>query len=186
MTVAVRGAVELLERAVGYTLGSLHEVTADVMDGPTPCREWNLHQLLAHLNDGLLTLHDALDSGSVDLEPVGGQTCPVDVLQTRASGLLGALSTHDGRPEVSIGDCSVPTFLVAGCGALELTVHGWDVAQACGVRSPIPRKLASELLELAPLLVTDAERPGRFAAPVDVPAAASPGDQLIAWLGRTP
>jgi uncharacterized protein (TIGR03086 family) len=69
---------------------------------------------------------------------------------------------------------------------VEIAVHGWDVAQACGRPRPIPPQLAEELLQLAPLLVTDADRPGRFAPPVAVPAGASPGDRLVAFLGRGP
>jgi uncharacterized protein (TIGR03086 family) len=75
---------------------------------------------------------------------------------------------------------------VTSVGAVEIAVHGWDVAQACGHPRPIPPQLAKELLRLAPLLVTDADRPGRFAAPVAVPAHASPGDRLVAFLGRDP
>jgi hypothetical protein len=40
------------------------------------------------------------------------------------------------------------------------------------------------MLGLCPLLV--AGREGLFAAPVQVPPGASPGDQLIAYLGRVP
>lgn len=64
--------------------------------------------------------------------------------------------------------------------------HGWDVARACGQHHPIPPPLAEEMLELAPLFVTDADRTARFAAPIDVPPLASPGDRLIAFLGRRP
>jgi hypothetical protein len=42
------------------------------------------------------------------------------------------------------------------------------------------------MLELSPLFVTDADRPARFAAPIDVPPLAGPGDRLIAFLGRHP
>jgi hypothetical protein len=40
------------------------------------------------------------------------------------------------------------------------------------------------MLRLCPLLVTGRE--GLFAGPVEVPAQASPGDQLVAFLGRDP
>lgn len=184
--VAVGGAVELLERAVGYALGSLHEVTPESMAGPTPCAGWTLHRLMAHLDDGLQALYGALDEGAVDVEPIVQETCPVAVLQARASGLLGALSAPGGREAVRIGGCELTTALVAGCGALELAVHGWDIARACGVRHPLPHALATDLLELAPLLVTPHDRPARFATPVPVPTTATPGDKLVAWLGRTP
>jgi len=65
-------------------------------------------------------------------------------------------------------------------------VHGWDISVACGARRPVPPGLAAILLPLAPLLISPATRPGLFADPVPVPAWASPGDQLVAFLGRQP
>ncbi|WP_208325832.1 hypothetical protein [Amycolatopsis arida] len=57
-----------------------------------------------------------------------------------------------------------------------------------GVRPPppVPPRLAEELLVLCPHLVTAADRPAPFAAPVAVPATADPGDRLVAFLGRHP
>jgi hypothetical protein len=71
-------------------------------------------------------------------------------------------------------------------GAVEVAVHGWDVAQACGSRQPIPPALATGILEIVPLVVTSATRELCFAAPVTVSPLASPGDLLIALLGRDP
>ena len=49
---------------------------------------------------------------------------------------------------------------------------------------PIPAGLATRMLRLCPLLV--AGRENLFAVPVAVPAQASPGDQLVGYLGRRP
>jgi uncharacterized protein (TIGR03086 family) len=80
----------------------------------------------------------------------------------------------------------MPSTLLACTGALEISVHGWDVARACGHDRPLPVPLAVDLLSVAPLLVDDADRPGRFAGPVDVPPSAGAGDRLLAFLGRQP
>ena len=77
-------------------------------------------------------------------------------------------------------------FLFAVTGALEITVHGWDIAVACDARRPVPPGLAAVLLPIAPLLITQAIRPGLFADPVRLPGPACPGDQLVAFLGRQP
>jgi hypothetical protein len=78
------------------------------------------------------------------------------------------------------------TGVLIATGALETAVHGWDVARACGIRSQIPLALAVELLDFAPMLVTAADREQLFAPPAAVAAAASPGDRLAAFLGRSP
>jgi hypothetical protein len=58
-------------------------------------------------------------------------------------------------------------------------------ARAGGNRgTPIPAALATRMLRLCPLIV--AGRESLFAVPVEVPAQASPGDQLVGYLGRRP
>jgi hypothetical protein len=46
--------------------------------------------------------------------------------------------------------------------------------------------LATGLLAICPLLVTEATRHRLFGAPVAVSPLASPSDQLVAFLGRSP
>lgn len=174
--------VGLLERAVTYTLGCLHAVTPDALSRPTPCHDWDLRALLWHLVDSLAALREAADDGHVGLEPVPVDTDdPIAATRDHARQLLGAWTAQDGRPEVSIAGCPVTTDIVARAGALEVAVHGWDIARACGEVRPIPRALADELYPLALLLVSDADRPVRFAAPVE---PETPADRLLAYLGR--
>lgn len=184
------GGVTLLERAISYTLGSLRIVTPESMSRPTPCRDWDLRALLVHMDDSLAALQEAVDTGRVDLDaaaadgdPAAG---PVAALRNRACRLLGAWATAGGHDAVSVAGHPLTTGVVTGTGAVEVAVHGWDVARACGSHRPIPSPLAEEMLELSPLFVTDADRPARFAAPVDVSPLASPADRLIAFLGRSP
>jgi hypothetical protein len=65
-------------------------------------------------------------------------------------------------------------------------VHGWDIARACGRRRPIPPVLASGILSVVPLVVTDSVRDLRFDRPLSVSPLAAPGDRLVALLGRSP
>src|SRR6266536_3613442 len=176
------GGVALLERATGYTLGSLHLVTPAAMERPTPCRDWDLRALLAHMDDALVALDGSDGAGG----EVAGGLDPVARLRDRACRLLGSWTGADGSKPISIGGHELPASVLTSAGALEIAVHGWDVAQARGRRRPIPPSLASELLVIAPFLVSEADRPMRFAPPVDLPSSASPSDKLIAYLGREP
>jgi uncharacterized protein (TIGR03086 family) len=189
-TAASIGGIALLERAINYTLGSLQIVTPETLSHPTPCRDWDLRALLGHLNDSLLALSEAVDLGHVDADGSVGDGDPpgdpVAGLRNRARQLLGAWTAADRRHLVSVAGSPLTAGIVTGTGAVEVAIHGWDVARACGWHRPIPPSLAEELLELSPLLVTDADRPVRFARPVDVPPLAGPGDRLIAFLGRRP
>jgi uncharacterized protein (TIGR03086 family) len=189
---ALLGGVAVLERAIAYALGSLAMVTPDALGAPTPCRHWDLHDLLEHLHDSMAALQEAVAVGRVVTCPdpataAGAKGEAVIVLvRDRAACLLGTWANAGGAPTVRIDDEPVTAPLVAGAGAIEVAVHGWDIGQACGRPRPIPGELADELLDLSMLLVRERDRPGRFAPPVPVPADAPSSDRLLAFLGRRP
>jgi uncharacterized protein (TIGR03086 family) len=200
------GGLGLLERALGYTLGSLRLVTPAALGRPTPCAGWDLATLLAHLDDSLAALHEAAEPGAVRPRPAarsefaspadpatpappGTAADPARRLRDRACRLLGAwtaAAAAGGGPEVSVDGLPLTAGLLTGVGAMEVAVHGWDVARGCGADRPIPPSLADELLDLATVIVDDADRPTRFGPAVAVHLAAGPADRLVAFLGREP
>lgn len=192
MTPAHDPGVGWLERALGYALGSLQLVTTQALFWPTPCRAWDVAALLDHVDESLASLHEAVVVGHVghlgreagtNQEP---EIDPVARLRTRACTLLGAAAGSENTTVVSVGDEELPREMMYGVGALEVAVHGWDLALACGTHRPIPAELATALLPVASLVVTDDDRPARFAAPVEVPSSADEASRLLAFLGRRP
>lgn len=186
-TPSLVGGLGLLERAMGYTLGSLQLVTSRDLGRRTPCADWDLRELLLHMTDSLDALHEAADTGHVGMlaagSPAAGAGDLVEGLRDRACQLLGAW-TSTADTDVEISDLALTAGLVASTGALEVCVHGWDVAAACLVDRPIPATLARDLLDVAFVVVTDTDRPHRFARPRPVSADASASTRLLAWLGR--
>jgi uncharacterized protein (TIGR03086 family) len=187
----VTGGFRLLASAVRYALASAEPVTPPMLSRPTPCTGWNLETLLDHVSDSAGVLHGAITAGCVGLGPPRGGDPPgrdpIRGLHRQTTRLLTACAaTAPAQQLAVVGDRELTTGMVALVGAVEITVHAWDISVACGVRRPIPPGLAVILLPLAPLLITPASRPGLFADPVPVPAQASPGDQLVAFLGRQP
>jgi uncharacterized protein (TIGR03086 family) len=183
---ALVGGVAVLERAVAYALGSLALVTPEALGRPTPCRYWDLQDLLEHLLDSMAALQEAIEVGRVDRQPVPVAADVIVVLRAQATRLLGSWANAEGSTTVCVEDTTVTAPLVAVAGAIEVTVHGWDVAQACGRNRPIPDDLADELLGLAVLFIRAPDRPGRFGAPIGVPLEAAASDRLLAFLGRRP
>ena len=184
-------ALELLECAVRYGLAGAEQVTPQLLARPTPCRGWNLEILLYHVGDSIEALSEAMATGSIELGSAQDRDRPeadaVSVLRSSAASLLGVCSTAGtGVQRVAIGERELTHGKVAAVGAIELTIHGWDIWAACGGCRPIPPVLASVLLPIAPLLVTPGTRPGLFADPIQLPGAAPPADQLVAFLGRQP
>lgn len=180
------GGVGLLARAVEHALVCLDAADGAALDRPTPCAGWDLRALLDHVNDSLLALHEAAALGRV-FPDTGDhvRTDPIAVLRDRATRLVGAWTPPVPRKEIALGELALTTAIVTTTGALELTVHGWDVARACDADGTIPDGLAAEMLDLVPLLVTAGDRPSRFAAAVP-DSWAAPGDRLVAFLGRHP
>jgi uncharacterized protein (TIGR03086 family) len=167
------------------------QVARGEMTLPTPCADWDLEALLAHLAASMADLESVLRTGHLDLEPGDPATPdpdgddPVELLRDRAANLLfSCYAHHDPDRFVLVGGLPLPAGIVTCTGAVEIAVHGWDVRAARGRGSPIPPALATRMLRLSPLLITGHE--GLFGTPVPVPAQASPGDQLVALLGRHP
>lgn len=182
---------ELLERAIGYALTSVQAVTPDMLARRTPCEGWDLEMLLLHLRDSLAALHDALRHGRVGLapEPPAPDEDLVSAVRVRAVRLLRASMSAE-RPvppeRVDIGDRHLDGDLMAAAGAIEVAVHGWDIAQASGQRSPVPPALAEALLTICPLVVPESPRHPLFAEPVEPAFGAAAADRLVAFLGRRP
>ena len=185
-SLALVGGVAVLERAIAYTLGSLAAVTPDALARPTPCAAWNLRDLLGHLHDAMAALQDGAQTGRVSIVAVPAGDDVLSLVRDRAGRLLGAWANADGSAPIWVHGQPVTAPLMATAGAIEVAVHGWDIAAACGHDRPIPDDLAGELLDLSAVLIRDSDRPGRFGPPVPVPADAAPGARLLAFLGRPP
>jgi uncharacterized protein (TIGR03086 family) len=193
--VGLTGAVALLERAVEYGLKSVEAIEQDTLARPTPCAGWDLESLLCHVNESMAALTQGADGGGIDLVPSTGRGT---LRGGRAEDLVAAFRAGscrmlDGWRRMT-GDSAQPNVAgttiaggtVAMVGAVELAVHGWDIAEACGARRPIPEPLALDILHWTPLIVEGGTRPTLFAEPVRVPRLASPSDRLVAFLGRSP
>jgi uncharacterized protein (TIGR03086 family) len=201
----VRIEYRLLDRAVRYALSAAGHVSPQLLPAATPCAEWDLGRLLAHLGDSLDALAEGLSARSVGpghlccgAEGSAGAPSAPAASDADADGLIAGLAVRatvlltacaevpGGQEPVAVGDRLLTTSVVAITGAIEVAVHGWDIAVTCGDHEPVPSRLATELLPYAALLVPRRGRPGLFADPVLVPRRTSAGDRLVAFLGRQP
>ena len=187
--------LDLLRWATSYALASTRLATPQRLPYPTPCDGWDLGWLLHHVSDSVGVLHEAITTGCIGPGPAaedgdGPDPDVVSGLYRRAGRLLAACAlAAPASPAghlVTVGDQGLPAKMAVAAGAIEITVHGWDISVACGSRQPVPPDLAALLLPIAPLFITPGTRAGLFADPVPVPGQACPGDQLVAFLGRQP
>jgi uncharacterized protein (TIGR03086 family) len=178
---ALGDAVELLERSLAYTRVALADVDDPLLGRPTPCAAWTLDGLLGHMSDSLDAFTEAA-GGWVEVRRPDPTPSRVAALQDKACALLGAWA-RAAPDTVTVGDRSVAAPLLVATAALEVTVHGWDVAQATGRRTPIPPLLARHLLPVAHAVVSVDDRGVRFAPELPAPAT-SYDARLLAFLGR--
>jgi len=181
MSTALAGAVELLDRSLAYTRTALAGVRAEHLPLTTPCRDWPLTVLLAHMDDGLDAYTEAT-SGRVALTRTTGLS-PVESIRDKACALLGWWLAHP-PDDVGLGDLRLPSQTLVAAAALEITLHGWDVHATIGRPVPIPDDLAVPLLTVARVVVVDEDRQGCFAPPVPPAPPATDSQRLVAFLGR--
>lgn len=125
--------------------------------------------LLGHVTDSVNVLHKAIIAGRTGIRGAPGGSDPVLRLRGQLVALLATTAAAGADRPVAIRDRELTASMVAVTSAIEITVHGWDIAVACGRSRPVPPGLAAVLLATAPLLVP-----------------ACPGDELAAFLGRRP
>ncbi|MFD3521179.1 TIGR03086 family metal-binding protein [Streptomyces sp. NPDC058653] len=178
--------------------GLLDGVDEKHFTGPTPCPEYTVRELLAHLVGLTLAFRDA---GKKNLG-VTTDTSPAGELPQLEDGWREALlSQMDGLVETwrspdawqgftRAGGVDLPGE-VAGLVALnELVVHGWDLARSTGQPYEVDRaSLEATLAFLAPAAASAeaGEAPeGLFGPPVPVPDDAPLLDRVIGLSGRRP
>lgn len=168
----------LLDRAVAYAETVLTDLTDADLRRATPCEGWDVGRVVLHLADVADALVDLLDTGRLAL-PEPQRTDDPDPVCVLRSGLI--------RLDARLASAVDPERVAAAAqaGAIELTMHGWDIGVARDPGHATPPRLAGEVLELATSIVDDDIRDPIFAPPAEVPAEAPAAERLAAFLGRS-
>ncbi|WP_329379522.1 TIGR03086 family metal-binding protein [Streptomyces sp. NBC_01716] len=178
--------------------GLLNGIDEKHLASPTPCPEYSVRELLAHLVGLTLAFRDA---GKKELG-VTTDSSPSKALPQLPDGWRGALLTQlDGLVEVwrspgawqgftRAGGVDLPGE-VAGIVALnELVVHGWDLARSTGQAYEVDRaslEATLSFLEPAAASAESGDGPeGLFGPPVRLPDGAPLLDRVIGLSGRRP
>ncbi|OZM72399.1 TIGR03086 family protein [Amycolatopsis antarctica] len=170
----------------------VHRIDAGAWDSPTPCTDWNVRELLAHLVSEQLWVPHLLGGGTI---AGAGDRFDGDVLgdhpvrawersSARAREAWLADGATGGQVHVSFG--RIDTTEYGWQMTLDLAVHGWDLASALGAAQPIEAALARELLDTMGPQVESFAGSGIFGEPVPVAGDAPAADRLVALLGRDP
>lgn len=187
--------------AVTASVAAVARVSVDQLDLPTPCAEWTLADLIAHMvvqNRGfaaaargevtdLALWNPATVIGAVrrDPGPVYA-TSATEVLDAFAAD--GVLDTTFVLPEFG-PDAKFPAAVAVGFHFVDYVVHGWDVSRAAGNAFELPAEVVGAVLPLA-LAVPDgsfrSQTDGPFRPAIPVADKADDMDRVLAHLGRSP
>ena len=181
-----RAATELCGAAVAA-------VKPDQLDLPTPCSEWSLGELIAHLvaeNRGFTAASFALPGsvgrrvwqpGPPDETALKNYPAAADEV-TRAFAAADLLDRSIEVREFGVfpGGAAVAMHFV------DNLAHAWDVARSIGLPDPIPADLAEAALPIAAQIPADRPAGGAFATIVPTDPNASPTDRFLGLLGRNP
>ncbi|HZO64192.1 MAG TPA: hypothetical protein VFB74_04240 [Kribbellaceae bacterium] len=103
----------LLDRAVGYALAAVADVPDGAASWPTPCAEWNLGELLDHLDESVVVVSDVLGARR-DRRTVAVGGCPVSAdLVTATAALELVVHGWDVRRAVGRGAAIPPDLATA-------------------------------------------------------------------------
>jgi uncharacterized protein (TIGR03086 family) len=186
--------VSTLQQACAATERIVDGIGDDQLALSTPCSAWDVGSLLNHLV-GSLALGQALLTGTPPAVPMApGGLPPVDLLggdhvkayRTGVEGLLTA-AAGDALTRVHatpLGE--MPGAVLGGFLAVDVLVHGWDLATATGQPAALADDLAETALAFARQTITDDSRAPRIGPEIAVAADAPATDRLVAFFGRQP
>jgi uncharacterized protein (TIGR03086 family) len=176
-----------LARASSAMADLLDRVPADQWTAPTPCAEWDVRGVVAHLV-GMNLVFTAMLTDAPMPDPAADRLGddPAGAWRKAAAELQAAAS----RPGVL--DLSKQTRLGTTTGRerirwriADLLTHTWDLRQATGIAVDLPDELVEQALAFAHDRLPNQSRAGRFGEPQPVSDTAPAIDRLAAFTGRT-
>jgi uncharacterized protein (TIGR03086 family) len=182
--------------AVRASIAVVDHVKPTDLTNATPCANWNLADLLAHMAAQHRGFAAAANGNGADPAvwasvPLGPD--PVAEYRKTAEEVLaafaqdGVVSRQFAIPEVN-ADAEFPGDIAIAMHAVDYLVHAWDVARAIGVEFDADEAAVWATAPLVALIPDDASRlePGAAFGPALPSAGATEFDAMLAALGRDP
>lgn len=182
--------VALHRRAVQEFGSRVRAVGEDQWHLPTPCSEWDVHDLVNHLvNENLWTT--PLVHGQT-MEQVGARfdgdllgddpLASWDAASRQAVASVAEEGVLDRTVHVSFGDISGEEYVSQL--TTDHVIHAWDLARAVGAQEELPAELVEFTLGYVQPRAEQWRAAGAFADPVDPAAGADRQATLLALAGR--
>jgi uncharacterized protein (TIGR03086 family) len=175
---AQAGTAELAA-ALKSTEGLIEGIRPDQLHAPTPCDDFDVSALVAHLIGFASRFADQANGVTPVTDP---DSVEVGTEPAAAYREVGArlVAGYSGTP----GNEAPPLGIVL----METMCHGWDLATATGQSVSYPEGAIASVLALGRQMMSPDYRGDDkpFGLEVDVPDTAPALDQLVGFMGRDP
>ncbi len=179
-----------LTDAQTWVLDLLAGVRPDQLDLPTPCTEFTVTDLVAHLYEVVGRVRVLGEGGDIFTENFAVAELPDDVLaglqeRVRVARLAWTDDASLART-VRVPWGEVPGAMALGGYLIETLAHGWDLATATGQPSEVATEVAELALSIAQQAIPAEPRGGEvpFGPVVPSEEGASPTLRFVHWMGR--
>jgi uncharacterized protein (TIGR03086 family) len=177
MTTPAQHSIDVLSRGLDQAARVLAAVPRERLSDPTPCGDWDVADLLAHL---VVTPRNFLTM-SAGGTPDWSATPPLPAdwtaeFRTAADDLL--------RRWQEAGDAASPQAV--DWQTAEFAVHTWDLARATGQPTDLDPEVAQRGLDFMSSALTPENRGSAFGPAVTLPPGAPVYERLVAFAGRDP
>ena len=182
-------STETFEQAVTTARGVLANVSQDQLHNSTPCKSWDVSELINHMVGGHVFFlagmtgtppAETADFAAGDFVAAYDEATAATIEAFGADGALGRMV------QMPFGE--MPGAAVMGLATTDTFQHAWDLAKATGQDSDLAPELAEALLAQAKQSIPESFRGPEgapFGAQQECGDGASNADQLAAFLGRT-
>lgn len=183
-------ARDLLPRAATGFTERVRQVPDTAWDDATPCADWSVRDLVAHLVSEHLWAVPLLDGETTDSvgDRFDGDVLgddPVAAWDSAIRASLARWSATDDDAVVHLSAGPTPAGEYAQQMLLDLTVHAWDLARGAGLEERLDPACVGRVLDDVRPQADRWRAAGIFGDAVQVDSD-DPQDQLLGLLGRRP
>lgn len=180
--------LDLDRRALAATGAHVAALDAGDLARPTPCTGWDVRALLNHVLGNNHLYAEAVTGAPVDWavrdrDRVGDD--PAAAYADSAATATAAFAAADLDAQVDMPFGRLPAAQAVAVHFVDVLAHGWDLAVALDRDAALDPELASAALDIVAFYPPDVfGTPVFFAEQQPVAADATPGERLVALLGR--
>ncbi len=185
--------IKLYERAVQSMRLVIAGVKPEQLNDSTPCREWNVQELLNHninvarMLESALTGSELANPDPMDVSkplPQEGAAAAFEASTTAALNAAKAPGMVEKVLDTPLGPMSAGNMLIGAFG--DVFIHQWDLAQATKQDFPMDNDLAAICHQVMGGYMEQGRGAGFIGPAIAVSDDSSAADKLLGFSGRQP